>query len=92
MTLTKASIIEHLVSQGLALSKARKVVETLLETLKSTLEKGDDVLISGFGKFYLKGKAMRRGRNPATGEDLMLRGRRVVVFKTSPVLRDKING
>jgi len=60
--------------------------------MKSTLASGEDVLISGFGKFCVKEKAERKGRNPATGEDMMLAPRRVVAFKCSGKLRDKING
>jgi integration host factor subunit alpha len=63
-----------------------------LEIIKSTLEKNEDVLISGFGKFCVKQKKQRRGRNPATGDDLMLEERKVVTFKCSGKLRDKING
>ncbi|MBW1943125.1 MAG: HU family DNA-binding protein, partial [Deltaproteobacteria bacterium] len=59
---------------------------------KGSLEKGEDVLISGFGKFCVKNKQRRRGRNPATGDDLMLGERRVVTFKVSSVLKNKING
>ncbi len=67
------------------------VVERLLETMKHTMENGEDLLISGFGKFVVKNKSARRGRNPQTTEDLQLRARRVVVFKISGVLREKIN-
>jgi integration host factor subunit alpha len=63
-----------------------------LEILKKTLENGEDVLISGFGKFCVKEKRKRRGRNPQTGEDLMLAPRKVIVFICSGVLGDKING
>ncbi len=91
MTLTKASIISHVADDEMGRAKAVHVVESLLEILKASLQKGESVLVSGFGKFSVKGKNERRGRNPATGEDLMLRGRRIVVFKTSTVLRDKIN-
>jgi integration host factor subunit alpha len=63
-----------------------------LEILKKTLENGEDILISGFGKFWVREKRERRGRNPATGEDLMLAPRKVIVFICSGVLRDKING
>jgi len=91
MTLTKASIISHVADDDMGRSKAAHVVESLLEILKYSLQKGESVLVSGFGKFSVKGKNERRGRNPATGADLMLRGRRIVVFKTSTVLRDKIN-
>ena len=62
-----------------------------MEIMKKTMEKGEDVLISGFGKFCVKGKKERRGRNPATGDDLMLTPRRVVTFKCSGKLRSKIN-
>jgi len=55
------------------------------------LESGEDVLISGFGKFCVKEKRKRRGRNPATGEDMMLAPRRVVIFRCSGKLRDRIN-
>jgi len=67
------------------------VVEKLIELMNHSLETGEDLLISGFGKFVIKEKSERRGRNPQTTEDLQLRARRVVVFKTSGVLRDQIN-
>ncbi|MFC1887125.1 HU family DNA-binding protein [Thermodesulfobacteriota bacterium] len=60
--------------------------------MKKSLESGDDSLISGFGKFCVKNKGKRRGRNPATGDDMMLRPRKVVTFKCSGRLRKKING
>jgi integration host factor subunit alpha len=68
------------------------MVETLLEIIKSTLASGENVMISGFGKFEVKSKKERRGRNPATGEDAMVSARRVVRFKCSGRLREKING
>jgi integration host factor subunit alpha len=68
------------------------MLETLLELIKGNLEKGEDVLISGFGKFCVKKKNERRGRNPATGNDMLLDSRRVVTFRCSHLLRDKING
>lgn len=67
------------------------MLETLLELIKGTLEKGEDVLISGFGKFCVKAKNQRRGRNPATGADMILDQRRVVTFRCSHLLREKIN-
>ncbi len=67
------------------------MLETLLELVKGNLEKGEDVLISGFGKFCVKAKNQRRGRNPATGADMLLDQRRVVTFRCSHLLRDKIN-
>ena len=93
MTLTKAHVVEALAEQnGYAKKQSVKAVETLLEIIKRTLESGEDVLISGFGKFCVNQKRERRGRNPATGQDMMLEPRRVVTFKCSGKLRDKING
>jgi integration host factor subunit alpha len=92
LALTKEKIINTLYYQvGLSKSQARVVIESLLEIIKQTMESGEDLLISGFGKFVVKNKSARRGRNPQTTEDLQLRARRVVVFKISGVLRDKIN-
>ena len=93
MTLTKAQIVDEIPERlGFSRKKSIDVVETLLEILKRTMESGEDVLISGFGKFCVKEKQTRRGRNPATGDDMMLGGRRVVVFRCSKLLRDRING
>jgi integration host factor subunit alpha len=92
MALTKDKIINEVYTQlGLKKSDARQVVEQLLEIMKRTLQSGEDLLISGFGKFVVKEKKARRGRNPQTRRDLQLRARRVVVFKTSGILRKKIN-
>lgn len=92
MTLTKAQIIDSIHDQLNFSSKgAAELVETLLEIIKKSLENSEDVLISGFGKFCVKEKKERRGRNPATGEDMILRKRKVVTFSCSRVLRDKIN-
>jgi integration host factor subunit alpha len=71
--------------------KSGHVVKQLLEIIKRTLASGDDVLISGFGKFRVLEKSERRGRNPATGNELMLPARRMVTFKCSGKLRDKCN-
>ena len=91
--LTKAIIVESVNNQlGLSKKECAEMVETLLEIIKSTLPSGEDVLISGFGKFNVKDKKERKGRNPATGEDLMLEPRRVVTFNCSAKLRSKING
>ncbi len=92
MALTKNDIVKKVHELGFTKKKSVELIETLLEIIKSTLEKGDDVLISGFGKFCVKGKDKRRGRNPATGDDLILRERKVVTFKCSGKLRNKING
>jgi len=93
MTLTKAQIIDAIPEElGISRKKSVEIVETLLEIIKRQMENGEDVLISGFGKFCIKAKKSRRGRNPATGSDMMLAQRRVVVFRCSKLLRDKING
>jgi len=90
MALTKNDIVENVHELGFTKKKAVDIIESLLEIIKGTLENNDDVLISGFGKFCVKKKNQRRGRNPATGDDLMLRERRVVTFKCSGKLRNKI--
>lgn len=92
MALTKSDIVTKVHEMGFTKKQSVDIIETLLELIKGSLEKSDDVLISGFGKFCVKDKNKRRGRNPATGADLMLKERKVVTFKCSGKLRDKING
>ena len=93
MTLTKAHIVDAISDQiGYPKNHSSEIVETLLEIMKKFLESGDDVLISGFGKFCVNEKRQRRGRNPATGKDMMLKPRKVVTFRCSGKLRKKING
>ena len=93
MALTKASIIESIHGKlGLPKKNCTDLVETLLGIIKDQLADGEDVLISGFGKFCVKDKDRRRGRNPATGSDMMLDSRKVVTFRCSSVLRNKVNG
>jgi integration host factor subunit alpha len=93
MALTKADIIQSMAEQiGFTNNKSSELTETLLEIIKRTLASGEDVLISGFGKFCVNDKKERRGRNPATGSSMMLKPRRVVTFKCSGKLRKKING
>jgi integration host factor subunit alpha len=93
MALTKTDIVQIVKREtGLPNNKSGHVVEQLLEIIKRTLASGDDVLISGFGKFRVLEKSERRGRNPATGESLTLSARRVVTFKCSGKLRDRCNG
>jgi integration host factor subunit alpha len=92
MTLTKAQIIEFIQNQtGFPRNKSSETVETLLEIIKGALASGEDVLISSFGKFCVREKRERKGRNPATGNAMMLRSRKVVTFTCSGKLRDKIN-
>jgi integration host factor subunit alpha len=92
MTLTKAHIVENLFGKDIfTKTESAHIVETLFEIIKQTLEQGEDVLLSGFGKFSVRGKSQRRGRNPQTGDPILLSSRRVVTFKCSGVLREKIN-
>jgi integration host factor subunit alpha len=92
-TLTKIDIVSAIQTEnGYTLKKSIDIVDSLLDILKSTLASGEDVLISGFRKFQVKDKRERIGRNPATDGDLILPPRRVVTFKCSGKLRNKING
>ena len=93
MTLTKSQLSDFIHNQvGLSKTRSAEVIDSLLEIIKKSLEDGEDVLISGFGKFCVKEKGKRRGRNPQTGNDLMLGERRVVLFRCSGRLRDRISG
>lgn len=90
--LTKTEIIEAIQkANGYSRKQSTEVSEILLEIIKQSLESGEDVMISGFGKFQVKDKRQRRGRNPSTGEDIILSPRRVVTFKSSGKLRNRIN-
>ena len=93
MALTKHDIAEQIREQlDLPKNQSIEITETLLEIMKSAMESGDDVLVSGFGKFCVHEKNARRGRNPNTGEAMILRARRVVTFRCSGKLRGKMNG
>ena len=92
MALTKSDIVTAVHELGFTRKKSVDIIESLLEIIKNSLERSEDVLISGFGKFCVKAKGQRRGRNPATGEDLILKERKVITFKCSGKLRHKING
>ncbi len=93
MALTKSHLIDAIAKQKeFTRIKSTETVETILEIIKSSLTSGDAVLISGFGNFCVKDKRERRGRNPETGEDMVLAPRRVVTFKCSGKLREKVNG
>ncbi len=93
MTLTKADLVQEVYKQheSLTKQKATEAVETFLRFSKDSLIDGSDLLLSGFGKFNVRDKSARRGRNPQTGEELTLEARRVVTFKPSGILRNKIN-
>ncbi len=94
MTLTKADIVQQVYKTHSNLTKAQatQAVEAFLSISKTSLIDGKDLLLSGFGKFNVKDKKSRRGRNPQTGDELTLDARRVVTFKPSGILRNKING
>jgi integration host factor subunit alpha len=89
---TKKTIIEKISTKNNQTpSQAKDALETLLEIMKSTLASGEDIMISGFGKFKVNEKALRKGRNPATGKEMMLKERRTVTFKCSGGLRERLN-
>jgi integration host factor subunit alpha len=93
MTLTKADLVQQVYKNhpGLTKAEASESVEAFLRISKDSLINGSDLLLSGFGKFNVKYKNSRRGRNPQTGDELTLDARRVVTFKPSGILREKIN-
>jgi integration host factor subunit alpha len=92
MSLTKEEIINDIYNQvGLSKTMSRSVVESLFEIVKTMLERGESVLISRFGRFTVKEKGERRGRNPQTSEEIRLRPRKVVLFRSSGVLKKRIN-
>jgi len=92
MKVTKTHIIDSLHEQnGFSKEEAARVLDSLFEIVKKTLEGGEDVLISRFGRFCVKDKRKRAGRNPRSGEPMDLDARRIVTFKCSRVLRDRIN-
>ena len=92
MTLTKANLVERLYKfDRFTKAECAQIVEALFEIMKGSLEGGEDVLISGFGKFSVKRKKERVGRNPQTGAPITLPARKVITFKCSGVLRDLLN-
>jgi len=93
VALTKTDIVELIVEKNdLSPTEAKDVLEDLFEIIKSTLASGEDLMISGFGKFQVNEKKPRKGRNPATGDSMVLDKRRVVTFKIAGKLKDRING
>ena len=92
MTVTKKTIIKLIQGQlELPSNQSAELVETVIEVIKKKLESGEDIMISEFGKFCVKEKKTRKGRNPATGKKIILDPRRVVTFQCSRKLREKIN-
>ena len=93
MALSKTDIVNSFHKQiGIPKAECVQITETLFEIMKEELEKGNSLMISGFGKWTVRAKRKRRGRNPQTGEQMMIDARKVVTFKPSPDLRDKVNG
>lgn len=92
MTLTKAELSEVLMDKvkGIGKADAKAVVELFFEEIRTTLEKGEEVKISGFGNFHLRDKPQRPGRNPKTGEEVPISARRVVTFHASPKLKGMV--
>ncbi|MSQ47248.1 MAG: integration host factor subunit alpha [Deltaproteobacteria bacterium] len=90
--MTKADIVENIYEKvGFSKKEATDVVESIFELLKGHLQQGEKVKISGFGNFIINAKRPRKGRNPQTGEEIIISGRRVLSFKPSPVLKKSIN-
>jgi len=90
--MTKADIVEKVCeSNGFSKKESAQIVEQMFEILKKTLEEGENIKISGFGNFTVKAKADRRGRNPQTGEDIILEARKVLNFKPSKILKEALN-
>ncbi len=92
MTLIKADLAQKVADEcGFLKGEAQEIVEKLLETMKATLVAGEVFMISGFGKWSVREKRARRGRNPQTGEKMILDARRVVTWNYSPVLKKAVN-
>ena len=90
--MTKADMVELVYEQiGVSKREAARIVETIFDIVKETLERGENVKISGFGSFNIQHKKPRRGRNPQTGEEITISARRVLSFKASNVLREQLN-
>lgn len=90
--MTKADVIENIYEKvGLSKEESSRIVELVLEIIKETLEKGDKMKISGFGNFVVRSKRARRGRNPQTGEEIEISARKVLTFKSSPILKKSLN-
>jgi len=92
VALTKTDIVERIAEKNdFKPTEAKDVLEELIEIIKSTLASGEDIMVSGFGKFQVIEKSPRKGRNPATGDAMILEKRRVVTFKCAGKLKNKIN-
>ena len=93
MTITKAELVSIVCDKcSFSRQESVRIVEEVFQILKETLEKGEKVKIAGFGNFNIREKRPRRGRNPQTGEEITIPGKRVVTFKPSVILRRVVNG
>lgn len=91
--MTKADIVEKVAEKcGISKKDSIDMVESVFSVLKTTLENGEDIKISGFGKFEVKNKHERKGRNPQTGESIIIDARKILSFKPSTILKESING
>ena len=91
--MTKADVVEEVYERvGISKQEAARLTEMFLDIMKEALEKGEKVKISGFGNFVVREKRSRRGRNPQTGEEITITPRRVLTFKSSPLLKQALNG
>ena len=92
MTMTKAEMVKIICEKmGFALKESTEMVDHVFDILKETLESGEKVKISGFGNFNIRAKRPRKGRNPQTGEEMVITGRKVVTFRPSAVVRKALN-
>jgi len=92
MAITKKEIVNMLCEQTeLPKNDCIRIVESFFDTIKSELEKGNPMMVSGFGKWTVKAKRERKGRNPQTGEELTIRARKVIAFRPSPALKNELN-
>lgn len=93
MTMTKAGIVDSVYNRlDITKKDAKEYVETVLDTMKETLCEGEEIKLSGFGKFEVRAKGERVGRNPRTGVEIKIPERCVLRFKVSQVLKDRLNG
>jgi len=91
--MTKSEIVEAIHTQvGFTKKRSAEVVSVVLDLIKDALERGEKVKISGFGNFEIRNKDPRKGRNPQTGEEIIISERRVLTFKPSQVLKERLNG
>jgi len=90
--MTKGDIVERIHEKvGFSKKEASDIVESIFEVIKSRLEQGEKVKVSGFGNFVISQKRPRKGRNPQTGDEITISGRRVLTFKSSQVLKKGMN-